>query len=111
MVILWAFFALALRHGANKILSAIWMYGAPPNIRVLRAFLQEQERQEAWRVYMADMTCSVFNVLRPKARMPYYSELVSKKHQDSRTSQEIIDGFKKELLKRKDAREVKKKNG
>jgi hypothetical protein len=85
------------------------MYGAPPNIGVLRAFLQEQESQEAWRMYMADMTCSVFKALRPKARMPYYSELVSKKHQDSRSSQEIIDGVKKELLKRKAAWEVKKK--
>ena len=88
------------------------MYGAPPSIGALKAYFAEQERQEAWRAYMADMTCSVFRVLRPKSQMPFYSDIIRKMDapKDSRTGHEIVQDLAKKLRKRKAAREVKKQN-
>ena len=91
-------------------MAAVWMYGPPPSIKALRGFFQMQRDEERWQEYMADMTWALVKAVKPKFGGKMYSAIVHKDRvQDSRTGQEIVDGVRKELLKRKAAREVKKR--
>lgn len=102
-------FALAARFGANKICQALWMYGAPPNVKAVIGLMEEKVHQERWQQYMAMMAWGTFKTLRPKANVPMY-ESTKHKVEDSRTGQEILQQVKEKMRKRLAAREVKKQN-
>ena len=104
-----ASFALAARFGANKICQAVWMYGAPPNVRAVIGMMEEKVHQERWQQYMAMMAWGTFKALRPKADVPMY-QTGKAKAEDSRTGREILQQVKEKMRQRLAAREVKKQN-
>lgn len=98
-----ASFALAARFGANKICQAVWMYGAPPNVRAVIGFFEEMAEQERWRQYMATMAWGTVKALRPKANIPMY-QTKKRTVQDSRTGEEILLDVKEKVRQRLAAR-------
>lgn len=90
-------FALCVRFGASKICGMIYMHGAPPTVRHLAGALSMLQRQEKWQEYVADSLCAIFKALKPKAKIPYYSDFVQNKKEDSRSGQEIVN----DIIKRR----------
>ena len=102
-------FVLVARHGASKILAATYRYGAPPTISALAALLDEDAKQQAWQIYVADASCYMVKLWAKKSKLPFYSELIRKpqKKEDSRSGQEIVDDL---VLRRRRKRRVEVSN-
>lgn len=81
-------------------LSAVYRYGAPRTVQSLAAILEEDQQQARWQVYIADTACMLVKCWHNKSKMPYYSELIKKEHQqkDTRTGREILESI---ILNRK----------
>lgn len=76
---------------------------------MLAAYLHEQEEQEAWKAYTAQMLWYLNNAeytrLGKKFEHPTWLEMVNPKPQDSRSGEEIVEDVKKMLIGRKKKRE------
>lgn len=91
------------RFGANKIMAAVYRYGAPPSINALSALLAEDEKLQQWRTYMADMSCGMIHRWSKKSTVPFFSDMKKKVagKKDDRTGREIVDDLRAEWRKRK----------
>ena len=98
-------FALCVRHGASKVCGMIYMHGAPSNVRQLAGALEMSEKQEQWQEYVADALCAVYKAIRPKSKIPYYSE-VNQKKEDDRSGQEIVNDIIKRRRRNKRRKEA-----
>lgn len=98
------------RHGANKILAAVYRNGPPPSIGALAALLDEDDQQELWERYVADAACSIIKLWAKKSRIPYYSDIVRRRETpyDSRSGRELVDSVRKKWRKKRAAQEVTK---
>lgn len=77
-------------------MSTLYRYGTPPTLSALAALIDEDAQQDAWRMYVADMSCRLTRVMSAgKHKPPYYSELhqPGSRRTDSRTGQEIVDSI------------------
>ena len=99
-------FALCVRHGASKVCGMIYMHGAPANVRQLAGALEMSEKQEQWQEYVADALCAVYKALKPKSKIPYYSEVNQKKKEDDRSGQEIVNDMIKRRRRNKRRKEA-----
>lgn len=73
----------------------------------LKAILADDERQEEWRRYVADMVCIVAKRLSGKKfNPPLYSEIADTDaaRTDSRSGQEIVDSIAAKIRRRRAAR-------
>ena len=86
-------FALVRKYRPNKILAALYRYGAPPTVEALAALLEDDLEQKNWQMYVADMSCAMVKRLSKKASFPFYSDLVKRSNNitDSRSGQEIVN--------------------
>ena len=94
------------KHGPDRVISTHLRY-APPNINALKAILADDERQEEWRRYVADMVCIVAKRLSGKKfNPPLYSDLVGTNlvRTDSRSGQEIVDSIAAKIRRKRAAR-------
>lgn len=64
-----------------------------PTVGALRAVLGENDRQERWQEYVADMSCLMVKRLSRKFDVPLYSTMNRRTpaRKDSRSGQEIVD--------------------
>lgn len=99
-------FALALRHGASKVLSAVYRYGAPPTLSALSALLDVDAKEQEWKTYVADVGCILVKLWSKNAKIRPYSEMTGKYRNanDSRSSQDIIDDMIARRKKKRAAR-------
>ena len=101
-------FVLLVRHGASKVLSAVYRYGTPPSLSALKALLDEDERQQEWQKYMADVGYRMIRLWSKGTTIKPYGEIVQpqKKMTDSRSKKEIAD----DLIARRRRRRGEVKN-
>ena len=69
-------FVLLVRHGASKVLSAVYRYGTPPSLSALKALLDEDERQQEWQKYMADVGYRMIRLWSKGTTIKPYGEIV-----------------------------------
>lgn len=76
---------------------------------MLAAYLHEQERQEAWQAYTAQMLWYLNNATHQmfgkKFEHPTWLEMSETKSKDSRSGAEIVEDVKQMLIRRKKKRE------
>lgn len=108
-----ACFVLVKRYGPSKVRSTVYRYGAPPCMAAIASLLEEDQKQEMWQTYVADMSCRMVHAWSKKCKIPYYSEIVGKAkpaRKDSRTGQEIVDNIIKKRRMKQRRREVARNN-
>lgn len=75
---------------------------------MLAAYLNEQERQEAWQAYMAQMMWYLNNAMHramgKKFEHPTWLDMANPKPQDNRSGMEIVEDVKMMLKNRKKKR-------
>lgn len=66
-----------------------------PTLDALGAILREDDRQEKWQTYVADMACLIVKRLSRKFEMPLYSAIDKPKENrtDSRSGAEIVQSI------------------
>lgn len=69
----------------------------------LAAIVEEDERQQGWQTYVADVGCMLVKLWSKKSKLPFYSETVKPKtaKTDSRSKQEIVDDMVSRRRKRR----------
>lgn len=69
----------------------------------------EDERQQNWQTYVADVGCYLVRLWSKNSKLPFYSDLTKgeSKKADSRSGQEIVDDL---LMRRRRRRRVEVKN-
>lgn len=103
-------FALIRKVGPNKVVSAVYRYGAPPTLGALVAAIETEEEQSLWQTYTANALCRMVHAWSKNSKLPYYSDLIKPKgsRTDSRSGAEIKADIVKSRRRKQKNREVKK---
>lgn len=102
-------FALIRKHGPNKVVSAVYRYGAPPTLKALMAAIETEEEQSLWQTYTANALCRMVHAWSKNSKLPYYSDLIKPKDSrtDSRSGAEIKADIVKSRRRKQKSMEVK----
>lgn len=90
-------------YGYEALISALYRYGAPPELFALHALLKGETEKKFCREYTAQMLYMTVRALYPGANVPNYMAMVSPQTADNRTGDEIVADMIKKLKDRRES--------
>lgn len=85
------FFYLLRRYGSRRVITALFLHGAPSRMAALAAYLADQDRREAEIIYIGNALYKIITIWQGKSALRPLSEIMHEDIvQDKRTASQIV---------------------